>query len=87
MGAVFETATHPGQPAVGTGLVEQIAGALRLPVVGIGGITAANAPGVIAAGAAGVAVVTGVLAAGDPQAAARTLCASVQQAWAARSHG
>ena len=87
VGAVFETATHPGQPAVGTGLVEQIAGAVSLPLLGIGGITAANAPGVIAAGAAGVAVVTGVLAAGDPQAAARALCDSVQHAWAARSRG
>ncbi|MCH7608903.1 MAG: thiamine phosphate synthase [Chloroflexi bacterium] len=64
-----------------------MAGAVSLPLLGIGGITAANAPGVIAAGATGVAVVTGVLAAGDPQAAARTLCESVQHAWAARSRG
>ncbi|MCH8974885.1 MAG: thiamine phosphate synthase [Chloroflexi bacterium] len=85
VGAVFETATHPGQPAVGTGLVEQIAGAVSLPLLGIGGITAANAPGVIAAGATGVAVVSCVLAADDPQEAARALCESVQAAWAARS--
>ena len=87
VGAVFETATHPGQPAAGTGLVEQLAGAVRLPVLGIGGITASNASGVIAAGGAGVAVVAGVLAADDPNAAARSLCDAVQRAWAARSHG
>ena len=87
VGAVFESATHPGQPAVGAGLVEQIAGAVSLPVLGIGGITAANAADVIAAGAAGVAVVSGLLAARDPHDAARALCDSVQHAWAARSGG
>ena len=86
-GAVFETATHPGQPAAGTGLVAQIAGAVGVPVLCIGGITASNAPDVIAAGAAGVAVVAGVLAADDPNAAARSLCDAVQEAWAARSRG
>ena len=85
VGAVFETATHPGQPAMGTGLVEQIAGAVSLPVLGIGGITAANAPVVIAAGAAGVAVVAGVLAADDPRDAAGAIRDAVQHAWAARS--
>ena len=83
-GAVFETATHSGQAAAGTGLVEQITRVVRLPVLGIGGITAANAPSVIAAGAAGVAVVTSVLAAGDPNAAARALCDAAAHAWAAR---
>ena len=87
VGAVFETATHPGQPAVGTGLVEQIAGAVSVPVLGIGGITAANAPDVIAAGAAGVAVIAGVLAADDPQDAARAIQDAVQQAWAVRRSG
>ena len=86
-GAVFETATHPGQPAAGTGLVGQLAEAVSLPVLGIGGITASNASGVIAAGGAGVAVVAGVLAADDPNAAARSLCDAVQHAWAARSRG
>ena len=86
-GAVFETATHPGQPASGTGLVEQIAGAVSLPVLGIGGITASNASEVIDAGGAGVAVVAAVLAADDPHAAARSLCDAVGAAWAARSHG
>ena len=86
-GAVFETATHRGQPAAGTGLVAQIAEAVGIPVLGIGGITASNAPDVIAAGAAGVAVVAGVLAADDPNAAARSLCDAVQEAWAARSRG
>lgn len=48
-----------------------------LPVVGIGGVTAANAGEIIRAGAAGVAVIGAVLAASDPEAAARALTASI----------
>jgi thiamine-phosphate diphosphorylase len=44
-----------------------------MPVIGIGGITPANAAAIIAAGAAGVAVGAGVLAAADPEAAARAM--------------
>src|SRR5690606_34301206 len=44
-----------------------------LPVVGIGGIRAENASDVIAAGAHGVAVVSAVLAAADPEDAARQI--------------
>lgn len=45
----------------------------RLPVVGIGGITEANASSVLNAGAAGVAVVSAILKATDPEEAARQL--------------
>lgn len=44
-----------------------------VPVVGIGGITPENAAAVVGAGAAGVAVAAAVLAAPDPEAAARAL--------------
>lgn len=47
------------------------------PVIGIGGLTAQNAPPIILAGAAGVAVVGAVLGAADPDAAARGLRASL----------
>jgi thiamine-phosphate pyrophosphorylase len=42
-------------------------------VIAIGGITAANAGAVIAAGAAGVAVIGAIFDADDPRAAARAL--------------
>jgi thiamine-phosphate diphosphorylase len=51
-----------------------------IPVIGIGGITAAHAPDIIAAGAVGVAVIGAVLAASDPQAAARELSAALARA-------
>lgn len=44
-----------------------------VPVVGIGGISASNAADVISAGAAGVAVVSAILGAPDPESAAREL--------------
>ena len=44
-----------------------------LPVIGIGGVTAANARAIRAAGAAGVAVIGAVLGAADPTGAARAL--------------
>jgi thiamine-phosphate pyrophosphorylase len=45
------------------------------PLVAIGGISADDLDGVIAAGAAGVAVISAVAGAGDPEAATRALCA------------
>ena len=47
-----------------------------IPVIGIGGITAANAAAIVAAGAAGVAVTAAVFGASDPEAAARALRAA-----------
>src|SRR5437879_6308225 len=44
-----------------------------IPVIGIGGITAANAAEIVAAGAAGVAATAAVFGASDPEAAARAL--------------
>jgi thiamine-phosphate pyrophosphorylase len=43
------------------------------PVIGIGGITAANAGAIVGAGAAGVAVISGVLGAADPEESARRI--------------
>ena len=44
-----------------------------VPVIGIGGITAANAGAVMRAGASGVAVISAVFGTTDPEAAARAL--------------
>lgn len=59
--------------AVGAERIAQVAAAVRIPVVGIGGITSENAPPVIHAGAAGVAVISAVMRAADPDAAVRAL--------------
>ncbi|HXF57028.1 MAG TPA: thiamine phosphate synthase [Actinomycetota bacterium] len=77
---VWATATKPEAEPVGLEGLRAVARATRLPVVGIGGVTAANAHLVLAAGAAGVAVVSAVGAAPDPVAATRELAAAVEQA-------
>ena len=86
VGPVYGTATKADAgPAVGLEHVRRIAQAVSIPVVGIGGITADNARPVIEAGAAGVAVISAVVAADDPRAAAAALRAAVDQALAGRA--
>jgi len=75
IGPVFATATKAtGYDAVGLTMVRQAAAmAARrgVPLVAIGGITLERAPSVIDAGAAAVAVITDLLASGDPEARVR----------------
>lgn len=76
-GTVFETATHPNRPPAGTDVVTECARA-GLPVIGIGGIDLDNAPRVMAAGAAGIAVVRAVWSAPDPVEEALRLIEQIQ---------
>jgi thiamine-phosphate pyrophosphorylase len=80
VGPVYATPTKPGASAVGTALVEAVAGSLDLPFVCIGGLDAATIPAVVRAGARCVAVVRAVCAADDPEAAARALKRALTQA-------
>jgi len=73
-GPVYAT---PGKNAVGTAALAAAARAGSVPVVAIGGITAAEVPALRAAGAAGVAVIRAILAAADPAAATRDLLAAL----------
>lgn len=75
---VFATATKSEAVPQGLERLREISAATRLPVVGIGGIDAANARQVLDAGAAGIAVVSAVAAAPDPAAATRELVAVVR---------
>lgn len=70
---VWATATKPEAEPVGLDGLAEIARASALPVVGIGGVHQGNATEVLAAGAAGVAVVSAVGAAADMEAATREL--------------
>jgi thiamine-phosphate diphosphorylase len=73
-GNVYATASHPERPARGLAFVREVATA-GLPVIAIGGITAARAADLRDAGAWGVASVTAVWDADDPYAAALALLA------------
>jgi thiamine-phosphate pyrophosphorylase len=77
VGPVFGTSTkNTGYRVVGTRFVSEAAALLReqaigLPLVAIGGITLDRAVDVIRAGAACVAVISDLLATGDPEARVR----------------
>jgi thiamine-phosphate pyrophosphorylase len=75
IGPVFGTSTKAtGYPALGLDRVSaaaEVSAANGLPLVAIGGITLETAPAVIGAGAASVAVISDLLAGGDPAARVR----------------
>ena len=84
LGPVFSTATKAdAAPALGLDGMRAIGRRLPLPFVAIGGIDAGNAAAVIAAGAAGLAVVSAISAADDPRAAAAELRRAIDRARAA----
>ena len=72
-GPVFPTPTKAGRPAVGSGLVAEVAAFADRPLVAVGGIDHENAPAVVEAGARAIAVVRAVYDAADPAEAARRL--------------
>lgn len=82
VGAVFETSSKDvsaDEAEIGVGTVSEIADAVDVPVVAIGGISAANAADVAGAGADGVAVVSAITRADDPAAATRELATAVAE--------
>jgi thiamine-phosphate diphosphorylase len=81
LGSIHETASHPGQPALGLAAVTGAVQSSSLPVIAIGGITAARVAAAARAGAHGVAVLSGVWRATDPAAAAAEYVAAVSEAW------
>lgn len=73
VGSVYPTATKGDAVLTGLDVLAACKRAVRIPIVGIGGITVERAPEVMAAGADGVAVVSAVMSAPDPKAAAAAL--------------
>ena len=71
---VFATPTKTDHaPPLGLDGLRRIRAAVKLPLVAIGGIHAGNAREVVRAGADGLAVVSAIVAADDPRAAAEEL--------------
>ncbi len=90
VGTMFATRSHPGAAAIGPVLINQISQRCNIPMIGIGGINAANLGEVLKAGACGVAVISSILAADDPEEAARELKQAMIAEWtesSAFAHG
>lgn len=72
-GTPFPSPTKTKRTDTPLGIFQEVKRHVQVPVFAIGGIAVGNAQQVIAAGADGIAVVSGVFAAADVEAAARAL--------------
>ena len=84
-GPIYKSATQPNEKATGSKLISAIVEDSSIPVIAIGGITVANIPEVIQAGAAGIAVLSGISGAEDRKAATEALKAALDEAWSHRA--
>ena len=80
VGSIFASRSHPDQPAAGLALLEATAAAVTIPILAVGGITAANVGEVMQVGASGAAVISAVLGAPSPREAARALAQAMAAA-------
>jgi thiamine-phosphate pyrophosphorylase len=86
VGPVFATTSKSdAAPALGIEGTAQVCRALRLPAVAIGGIDRDNAARVLATGVQGIAVISAVCAAEDPELAAALLAAQLPRAGIGRA--
>ncbi|QBY00622.1 thiamine phosphate synthase [Rhodophyticola sp. CCM32] len=80
-GPVFATATKPDhEPPVGFDGLARLVATAPVPAVAIGGLKAGHAAEVVAANAAGMAVVSAICSAADPQKAARAIATALKKA-------
>ncbi|OYR68112.1 thiamine phosphate synthase [Halorubrum ezzemoulense] len=82
VGAVYGTDSKDvsgDRDGIGTERIAAVADAVDLPVIGIGGVDAGNAAPVVEAGATGVAALSAITAAEDPEAATAALRAAVTE--------
>jgi thiamine-phosphate pyrophosphorylase len=81
VGPVFGTRSKADAgDAIGLTTLRRRVDLARCPVIGIGGIDQSNVASVVETGAVGVAVVSAILRAADPQSAARLLALGVRSA-------
>ena len=66
LGSVYEPASHPGGRPIGVGAVAAAVATVDVPVMAIGGVGAGKVPKLLALGAHGVVVKSGVWGAEDP---------------------
>jgi len=73
-GPVFETTSKQDYgPPVGVGELRMVARRLRIPVLALGGITLANFPDALDAGAAGIAAISLFASASDLETVVRSI--------------
>lgn len=84
LGTTFATSSKPGADTGGTDRVSKVTLLVDAPVLAIGGVDSHNVTSVMDAGAQGIAVVSAILGAQDPERATRELKQSMIAAWKVR---
>jgi thiamine biosynthesis protein ThiS len=79
-GHVFPTRSKPGRPPIGVDGLGKITNSVTIPVIAIGGMTLERVGNVLAAGAAGIAVLSAINDSDDPEAAARGFKSTLEAA-------
>ncbi len=79
VGTIYGTASKPGRPPAGLPLVTAVVRAVTIPIIAIGGIDEGTVAATLAAGAWGVAVMSGVLCATEPGEAVKRLRAIIDK--------
>lgn len=82
-GTIFASQSHPDVAPQGLSFLRDLCAAVTIPVIAIGGVTPARVADCVAAGAAGVAALSPIMRAADPQAAAREYRQALDAAWKA----
>jgi thiamine-phosphate diphosphorylase len=79
LGPAFEVDRRRPGSAAGMSDFERLARSASVPVVAVGGISAATAPEAIRAGACGVALISGMFGSPDPETAAREVRSAIER--------
>jgi len=80
-GTIFASQSHPDVEPAGPDFLREVCAAVSIPVLAIGGVTPENLGACLEAGAAGVAVLSPIMRAADPKAAAQRYRAALDAAW------
>lgn len=77
LGPLFAADARRPEPTIGLSSFESMVRGITAPVVAIGGISVETAPSAMRAGASGVAMISGIFGASDPERAAREVRAAI----------
>ncbi len=78
-GHIYDTPSKEGQPGRGLDWLKEVSGAVEIPTIAIGGMSADRIPEVVAAGAHGIALGRALLNADDPKAASERIRRILEQ--------
>jgi thiamine-phosphate diphosphorylase len=80
-GTIYATGSHPDSEPAGPQFISQLSEKVKIPIMGIGGISTSNVGRVMDSGGSGTAVISAILSAEDPEQAARALKGTIDGAW------